>query len=95
MDVLLKGGLTKNIMSEIIFSTELTRDTFLSEDVLVKLGFSFDGDSWYHEDDEFFAVKFEDSCYCIYYHAYKANLQIFTVSTLEKVFYERTGKLLY
>jgi hypothetical protein len=79
MDVLLRGGLTKNIMNEVISFNDLTSDTFLSGDVLVKLEFEYDGDSWYHLDEDLFVVKFEDSYYFVYYHGYKAQMKIFTV----------------
>lgn len=50
MDVLLRDGLTKNIMNDVIFSAELTKGTFLSGEVLVKLDFDYDGDNWCHLD---------------------------------------------
>ena len=74
----------------------LSRDACLSKEILVRLGFKCDGGVWLHTQEERFAIKLEPTCFYVAFHGYQAKYPYaLTVESLEKQFFERTGKLLF
>ena len=74
----------------------MSRITPLDSKWLIRLGFEFDGSMWIHSQQPMFAIKLEPNCFYASFHGYLAKYPYnLTVGELEKLFYERTGKLLF
>ena len=74
----------------------MDRNTSLTNETLIQLGFDFEGELWYHIEEEDFAIEIRPTFFNVYYKGYHArHPYLRTVGVLEKLFYERTGKLLF
>ena len=74
----------------------MDRATPLDSETLIRLGFEFDGSMWVHSQEKRFAIKLIPTCFYASFHGYLAKQPYNqTVGELEKLFYERTGKLLF
>ena len=74
----------------------MDRSTPLDKEVLTELGFKPSGSTWINSQEEVFAIKLEATCFYVSFHGYQAKFPYnLTVGELEKLFYERTGKLLF
>ena len=74
----------------------MERSNLLVKEVLTELRFKFYGGVWIHFQEKCFAIKLEPTCFFISFHGYLAkNPYNLTVGELERLFYERTGRLLY
>ena len=74
----------------------MDRTTILNKEVLIKLGFQYDGQVWVHSTESNFAIKFEGAFFNISFHGYLSKYPYEPlVRTLEEQFYERTGNLLF
>ena len=74
----------------------MDRTAPLDSETLIWLGFGFDGDMWVHSQQQKFAIKLKPTCFYVSFHGYLAKHPYnLTVGELEKLFYERTGRLLF
>lgn len=68
----------------------------LNSEVLIKLGFEYNGNLWVHSHEQSFAIKLEPTCFYISLYGYKdLHPYNLTVGELEMQFYKRSRKLLY
>ena len=75
---------------------EMERTTLLDIDALTLLGFKYDGNFWRYSQEEQFAIKLEPNCFYVSFHGYLAKHPYdLTVGELERLFYDRTGRLFY
>ena len=74
----------------------MDRNTPLDRDALIKLEFEFDGSMWVHSQERRFAIRLKPTCFYVSFQGYLAKHPYsLSVGKLEKLFYERTGRLLF
>lgn len=74
----------------------MNRSSLLDAEVLMTLGFEFDGQRWYHNKDERFSIRFGSNCFFVTFFGHESGFPYPpTVGELEKLFFDRTSKLLF
>ena len=67
----------------------MDKNTLLSNETLEQLNFYFDGEVWYHQEEEGFALLIEPECFFVSFRGYCAKYpHISTVGVLEKLYFD-------
>ena len=74
----------------------MDRSSLLDAEVLKTLGFKFDGQRWLNTMDERFSIRFGSNCFFVTFFGYESGFPYSpTVGELERLFLDRTSKLLF
>ena len=74
----------------------MDRKTPLDKEVMVKLGFSYNKGVWVYSNDERFSIRIVRAFFFVSFFGYESGFpHPATVGDLEKLYFDRAGKLLF